>query len=100
MIKLNKLFKRKKYKVMDIYYLVIDYSDDAYNYKIGHWSVKKIYHVKNGVIVDEEQYDPIKIKMYKRYKIPIFDMTRDRWIPVEFTRNSYVIKSIFGRISL
>ena len=82
-----------------VYFIIIDFSDEAYDKMISHWSLKKLYHVYGDEIVQVEDYSKPLENMYRRMHIPIIDVTKGQVIPKDYRKN-VVVKSILGRISL
>jgi len=82
-----------------VYFIIIDFSDEAYSKKVGHWSLKKMYHVYGDKIVKVEDYTKPMENMYKRMHIPIIDVTEGQIIPRNYVKEN-VVKEVLGRISL
>lgn len=63
------------------YYLFIDFTSSARTWMVGGEKNKRIYHYNNGVLVNVETYNPVKMNYYAKDGIAIIDKTEGRDIP-------------------
>lgn len=74
-------------------YIIIDFSNEAVNYGLGHSMLKVMYYFNNRNLFNIERYSEIRIKELKREGWIIFDKTAGQFIPkdTQFVPNSRVI---------
>ena len=75
------LFK-KKMQMPKQHFCLVRWSTIAEDYSIGFDSLKKIFHFKGGIVLNIENYSPVKIWELSRNKIPVFDLTEGEDVPM------------------
>ncbi len=102
-MKFNKVFNiltnNKEIKDEHYYFILIDYSDEAYDKAVAHDSLKKMYHIEDGKIVYVEDYTKPLENMYRRNHVVIIDVTGGQEFPrLHGYRN--INREVLGRLSL
>ena len=91
-------WSKREEKEEKVYFIIIDFSDEAYSKRVTHWSLKKMYHVYGDQIVKVEDYTKPMENMYRRMHIPIIDVTEGQIIPKDYTKRN-VVREILGRLA-